>query len=100
MSLTVAPAPSYADILAARKVLHDARLARTRALRKARRVLLPRRPIVFPQAEYRCANCGDMFMARVFARPSIGRWCSASCRQLAYFRRKTMAARRAEKNGP
>ena len=89
-----ATAPSDGDIEAARAVLKAARLARMRERRAAHRAggeaVTPR----FKVAAYLCAYCGTPFEARAFNRPTIGRWCSQSCRQLAYQARQRRRAAR------
>jgi hypothetical protein len=45
-------------------------------------------------AAYLCGYCGVPFAARVLNRPAGGRYCSASCKQMAYVERKRKRARR------
>jgi 5-methylcytosine-specific restriction endonuclease McrA len=87
------PAPSEAEVMAARAVLKADRLARMRERRAARRsgtIAAPK----FPTAPYLCAYCGTPFEARSLRRAVMGRYCSASCRQLAYKSRCRVAATR------
>jgi hypothetical protein len=85
--------PTAAEQLTARAVLKAARLARMRQRRAARRAGEANGP-KFKPAAFLCGWCGDTFEARVLRRTVIGRYCSGSCRQLAYQHRKRIAARR------
>jgi hypothetical protein len=83
--------PSEAEVMAARAVLKADRLARMRERRAARRTRAAFAP-KFPTAPYLCAYCGTPFEARSLRRAVMGRYCSASCRQLAYKNRCRVAA--------
>jgi hypothetical protein len=85
--------PSEAEVMAARAVLKADRLARMRERRAASRTG-PIAPPKFPTAPYLCAYCGSAFEARSLRRAVMGRYCSASCRQLAYKHRCRIAADR------
>ena len=93
------PAPTEAEILVAREVLRAARLSALRQRRADRRAGHPvSLPSNFRRAAFLCGWCGQPFEARVMrtirGRPAIARWCSKSCRELAYQRRKRIVARR------
>jgi hypothetical protein len=45
-------------------------------------------------AAFLCGYCGVPFAARVLNRPAAGRYCSASCKQMAYQQRKRKLAKR------
>lgn len=96
-----APTPEEIEQAAATlKRARDARtLARRRARIEARKALgLPANARNLTMAAFQCTWCGLGFEARAsIQRGSTGRYCSHSCRELAYQNRKRQAARRAER---
>ena len=97
------PIPTAEEIEAAAAILKRAREARIMARRSARiaaRAMggLPANARNFTMTAYVCAWCGLGFEARAGnQRGSTGRYCSHSCRELAYQNRKRQAAKRAER---
>lgn len=105
LNLTTLPAvprePTAADLLEAeglvsfgRAVKRAAYLAALRQKRREARALRPRRHPKFPTESLRCGWCGVRFRGRVLGRPAIGRYCTHSCRTMAYDRRKRLIERR------
>jgi hypothetical protein len=89
--------PTREDVDRAVEVLRAARAARILARKRGRRsalAKLPPAPIRFPTAPYACSWCGLPFLARVI-NPALveRRYCSETCRQLAYRARKRESAR-------
>jgi hypothetical protein len=95
--------PTSEEIEAAAAILKRAREARIMARRRARiaaRAMggLPAKARNFTMAAFQCTWCGLGFEARAsIQRGSTGRYCSHSCRELAYQNRKRQAARRADR---
>lgn len=88
--------PTDREVAEARRVLAALRQARLRARRYARHGsnACPAGMFVYPTAPYLCGYCGSPFEGR---RGNYGRvrYCSASCRTLAYQARKAARERRA-----
>jgi hypothetical protein len=97
--------PTDEELAAAKEIYRRDRLARLRERRDERRRLSGWQPIPQSERNYAkaalvCGYCGTLFEARALPaknrRPSAGRWCSNSCRQLAFQQRKRVAAKRAK----
>src|SRR5271157_3801062 len=82
--------PTSDEIAAAKTTIRRARLA---VLRQRGR-LKSRRGRNYPTAPYECSWCGEKFVGRVVFTPPTGRYCSESCRQLAYQHRRRRVAKR------
>lgn len=78
--------PTDQDVIEARRTLAADRKARLRARRRARRSLTPG-TLVYPTAAYLCGYCGAPFEGREGNYGRV-RYCSASCRTMAYQRRQ------------
>lgn len=94
--------PSPEELADAADILKRGREARTMLRRRvrieARKALgLPASARNITMGAFQCAWCGLGFEARVYHGPSAGRYCSHSCRELAYQNRKRLATRRAER---
>jgi hypothetical protein len=96
-------APTAEEIEAAAAIIKRAREARTLARRaariEARKALgLPANARNFTMSAFQCTWCGLGFEARATPqRGQTGRYCSHSCRELAYQNRKRHATARAER---
>lgn len=83
--------PTDREVIEARRVLAALRQSRLRARRRARRSLAPG-TMVYPTDAFLCGHCGIAFEGR---KGNYGRvrFCSASCRTMAYEARKRRAGR-------
>jgi hypothetical protein len=94
----IASLPTPDEIEQAAAILKRARDARTLMRHRARieaRKLAGITPRARPLAAFICTWCGLGFEASAYKGPATGRYCSHSCRELAYQNRKRLAAARA-----